>query len=105
VLTVPGLHAQQAQAHPSQTLLAPAPLSDEITALTVTEYSGMGGPPCVQVALQGPQVRDGARSPLSVGTTQVWSARDFGVVTHAARLRLPIAIARIVVNRRTDWSV
>jgi len=101
---LPDPSAQRAQAHPSQTLLAPAPLSDEITALSVTEYSGMGGPPGVQVALQGPQVHDGARNPLSVRTTQVWlvrkdgttvgdlshpmetidnaSVRDFGVVTY-----------------------
>jgi hypothetical protein len=104
VLTVPGLHAQQAQAHPSQTLLAPAPLSDEIAALTVTEHSGLGGPPGVQVALQGPHVHDGAKNLLSPRTTQVWllrkdgttvgdlskpiemidnsSVRDFGVVTY-----------------------
>jgi hypothetical protein len=74
----------------SQTLLAPAPLSDEITALTVTEYSGrcagikpqpwMGDPPCIQVKLNGPAVHDGVSSPnlLSVRTTQVWLLRKDG---------------------------
>jgi hypothetical protein len=112
------------QGVPSQTLLAPAPLSDEITALTVTEHSGMGGPPGVQVTLQGPQVHDGARNPLSMRTTQVWllrkdgttvgdlskpiemidnsSVRDFGVVTHWIRFTFqlvpPQELAGVVVS-------
>ena len=69
----------------TRVLLAPAPLSDEITALTVTEYSGRcagikpqpgagDGPPCILVKLNGPAVHDGTSSPnlLSVKTTQVW---------------------------------
>jgi hypothetical protein len=102
--TMPDSSAQQAPQPPGRVLLAPAPLSDEIAALSVTEYSGMGGPPRVQVALKGAQVHDGARNPLSVRTTQVWllrkdgttvgdlshpmemignaSVRDFGVVTY-----------------------
>jgi hypothetical protein len=89
--TLPHHHSLQEQANPVRTLLAPAPLSDEITALTVTEYSSrcagikpqpeMGdGPPCIQVKLNGPAVHDGASSPnlLSVGTTQVWLLRKDG---------------------------
>jgi hypothetical protein len=79
------------QGAPTQTLLAPAPLSDQITALTVTEYSGRcagikpqpgtgDGPPCIQVKLNGPAVHDGTSSPnlLSVKTTQVWLLRKDG---------------------------
>jgi hypothetical protein len=89
--TLPYPHAPQEQANPVRTLLAPAPLSDEITALTVTEYLGRcagikprlgtgGGPPCIQVKLNGPAVHDGASSPnpLSVRTTQVWLLRKDG---------------------------
>jgi hypothetical protein len=86
--TLPFHHTPQEQANPVRTLLAPAPLSDEITALTVSEYSGTGGPPRVQVALQGPQVHDGARNLLSVRTTQVWLLRKDG--TTVGELRQPI---------------
>src|SRR5579864_3083238 len=98
--------AQQAQPHTSQTLLAPMPLSDQITALTVTEYSGRcagikpppwtgGGPPCIQVKLNGPAVHDGASSPnlLSVRTTQVWLLSKDGT-----------AVANLIQPMNAMWS-
>jgi hypothetical protein len=99
------------QGAPSQTLLAPAPLSDQIKALTVTEYSGKcagikpqpgtgDGPPCIHVELHGLAVHDngvwrtvtdGASSPnlLSARTTQVWLLRKDG--TAVGNLFQPMA--------------
>jgi len=92
--TLPSSSSQQVPEPPGRVLLTAAPLSDQITALTVTEYSGRcagikpqpgtgDGPPCIQVKLNGPvwrTITDGVSSPnlLSVKTTQVWLLRKDG---------------------------
>jgi len=93
VLTmIPNPSAQQAPAHPTPTLLASMPLSDEIT-MTVTEYSDRcpgirpqagtaDGPPCIQADLHSLAFRPGVESVdrPSARNTQVWLLRNDGTV-------------------------
>jgi hypothetical protein len=77
----------------TRVLLAPAPLSDEITALTVTARPEFTDSPAnIEVLLQGQSIHPGEvdPKPLTGMTLQVWLLRTDG--TTLAQVRKPINV-------------
>jgi hypothetical protein len=90
--SLPVSPTQSAQAA-TRVLLAPAPLSDEITELTVTARPEFTDSPAyIEVLLQGQSIRPGEvdPKPLTGMTLQVWLLRTDG--TTLAQARKPIHV-------------
>jgi hypothetical protein len=80
--TLPNPSRPQVSEPPGRVLLTAAPLSDEITGLTVTAYSGAGRPAYIEVSLMGRDINNGrtnrGQRPPPFGATQAWLLRKDG---------------------------
>jgi hypothetical protein len=101
--TLPSPSGQQVPEPPGRVLLAPAPLSEEITALSVIERpADASSPAYIEVLLNGQSVRHGETrpKPLSGMAIQTWLlCRDGTVVAQGSK---PEFVSLITVDGITD---
>jgi hypothetical protein len=100
---VPSSSGRQVPEPTVRLLLAAAPFSDEITALTVTEHSaGASRPAYLEVRLNGQSVHRGETNPkpLSGMAIRVWLLREDG--TAVAQAWKPESVSLITVDLITD---